>query len=64
MSATYPTFPKSRRYIQQWLTMNDEVLMKQRGPPGFVGQSNSRHSMYVTCGPRDIISLVTPKLGG
>jgi hypothetical protein len=25
--------------------------------------SGSRHSMSATCGPRDIISLVTPRLG-
>jgi hypothetical protein len=45
------------------LVMNDEALMKKRGPPGSVGQSGSRHSMSATCGPRDIISLVTPSLG-
>jgi hypothetical protein len=28
---------------------------------GSVGQSGSRHSMSATCGPRDIISLVTPR---
>jgi hypothetical protein len=26
-------------------------------------RSNSRYSMYRTCGPQDIISLVIPKLG-
>jgi hypothetical protein len=46
------------------LTMNDEALMKKRFPSRFVGQSGSQHSMSATSGPRDIISLVTPTLGG
>jgi hypothetical protein len=31
---------------------------------GLSWSSGSRHSMSSTCGPRDIISLVTPRLGG
>jgi hypothetical protein len=31
---------------------------------GSIGQSGSRHSMSATCGPQDIIALVTPRLGG
>jgi len=31
---------------------------------GTVGSSRSRHSMYSTCRPQDIISLATPTLGG
>jgi hypothetical protein len=46
------------------LMMNNEALVKKRGPLGSVGQSDSWHSMSATCGPRDMISLVTPSLGG
>jgi hypothetical protein len=31
---------------------------------GLYWSSSSRHSMSATYGPRDIISLVTPRLGG
>jgi hypothetical protein len=31
---------------------------------GSAGQFDSQHSMSATCGPRDMISLVTPSLGG
>jgi hypothetical protein len=42
-----------------------EVLKKKRmGPPGpCSSRSGSRYSMSRTCGPRDIISLVIPRLG-
>jgi hypothetical protein len=42
-----------------------EALKKKRmGPPGpCSSQSGSRYSMSRTCGPRDIISLVIPRLG-
>jgi hypothetical protein len=34
------------------------------GPPGpWSSRSGSRYSMSRTCGPRDIISLVIPKVG-
>jgi hypothetical protein len=46
------------------LMVNDEALMKKRGPSGSVGQSNSHPSMSATCGPQDMISLVTPSLEG
>jgi hypothetical protein len=36
----------------------------RRDPAGSAVQSDSRHSMSATCGPRDMISLVTPSLGG
>jgi hypothetical protein len=37
---------------------------EEEGLCGLCCPSNSRHSMSATCGPRDIISLVTPRLGG
>jgi hypothetical protein len=42
-----------------------EALKKKRmGPPGpGSSRSGSRYSMSRTCGPRDIISLVIPRLG-
>jgi hypothetical protein len=42
-----------------------EALKKKRmGPPGpGSSQYGSRYSMSRTCGPRDIISLVIPRLG-
>jgi hypothetical protein len=42
-----------------------EVLKNERmGPPGLgSSRSVSRYSMSRTCGPRDIIFLVIPKLG-
>jgi hypothetical protein len=42
-----------------------EALKKKRmGPPGpCSSQSGSRYSMSRICGPRDIISLVIPRLG-
>jgi hypothetical protein len=42
-----------------------EALKNERmGPPGpCSSQSSSRYSMSRTCGPRDIISLVIPRLG-
>jgi hypothetical protein len=42
-----------------------EALKKKRmGPPGpCSSRSGSRYSMSRTCGPRDIISLVIPRLG-
>jgi hypothetical protein len=46
------------------LVMNDDAIMNRRGPVGSAGQYDSRHSMSSTCGPRDMISLVTPSLGG
>jgi hypothetical protein len=46
------------------LVMNDGVIKNRRGLAGSAGQSDSRHSMSATCGPRDMISLVTPSLGG
>jgi hypothetical protein len=46
------------------LMMNDEALMKKRGPLGSAGQYDTWNSIYSTCGPRDMISLVIPILGG
>jgi hypothetical protein len=46
------------------LVMNNEAIMSMRGPVGSIGQSGSRHSMYATHGPRDMISLVTPSQRG
>jgi hypothetical protein len=43
------------------LVMNDEALMKKRGPLGSASRYDSWHSMSTTCGPRDVISLVTIK---
>jgi hypothetical protein len=42
-----------------------EALKNEKmGPPGpCSSRSGSRYSMSRTCGPRDIISLVIPKLG-
>jgi hypothetical protein len=42
-----------------------EVLKEEKmGPPGpCSSRSGSRYSMSRTCGPRDIISLVIPKVG-
>jgi hypothetical protein len=42
-----------------------EALKNERmGPPGpCSSRSGSRYSMSRTCGPRDIISLVIPRLG-
>jgi hypothetical protein len=42
-----------------------EALKKKRmGPPGpCSSRSGSQYSMSRTCGPRDIISLVIPRLG-
>jgi hypothetical protein len=42
-----------------------EALKKKRmGPPGpCSSRSGYQHSMSRTCGPRDIISLVIPRLG-
>jgi hypothetical protein len=42
-----------------------EALKKKRmGPPGpCSSRSSSRYSMSRTCGPRDIIFLVIPRLG-
>jgi hypothetical protein len=37
---------------------------EEEGLCGLCYASGSRHSMSATCGPRDIISLVTPRLGG
>jgi hypothetical protein len=37
---------------------------EEEGPVGFVGQSDSWHSMSTSYGTRDMISLVTPRLGG
>jgi hypothetical protein len=45
------------------LVMNDGVKYK-KGLVGSAGQSDSRHSVSATRGPRDMISLVTPSLGG
>jgi hypothetical protein len=42
----------------------EEALKKKRmGPPGPCNRSGSWYSMSRTCGPRDIISLVIPRLG-
>jgi hypothetical protein len=46
------------------LMMYGGASMNRRGPAGYASQSNSRHSMYTTCGPRDMISIVTPRLRG
>jgi hypothetical protein len=46
------------------LVMYDGASMNRRGPWGYASQSGSRHSMSATCGPRDMISLVTPSLRG
>jgi hypothetical protein len=46
------------------LVMNDGVIRNRRGLVGYAGQSNSRHSMSFTCRPQDMISLVTPSMGG
>jgi hypothetical protein len=35
---------------------------EEEGLCGLCYPSGSRHSMSATCGPRDIISLVTPRL--
>jgi hypothetical protein len=41
-----------------------EALKKKMGPPGpSSSQYGSRYSMSRTCGPRDIISLVIPRIG-
>jgi hypothetical protein len=42
-----------------------EALKEEKmGPPGpCSSRSGSRYSMSRTCGPRDIISLVIPKVG-
>jgi hypothetical protein len=42
-----------------------EALKNERmGPPGpCSSRSGSRYSMSRTCGPRDIISLIIPRLG-
>jgi hypothetical protein len=42
-----------------------EALKKKRMGPPWPGssRSGSRYSMSRTCGPRDIISLVIPRLG-
>jgi hypothetical protein len=37
---------------------------EEEGLYGMCYPSGSRHSMSATCRPRDIISLVTPRLGG
>jgi hypothetical protein len=37
---------------------------EEEGLCGLCYPSDSQHSMSATCGPRDIISLVTPRLGG
>jgi hypothetical protein len=46
------------------LVMNDDMIKNRRGLVRYAGQSDSRHSMYATCGPRETISLVIPSLGG
>jgi hypothetical protein len=46
------------------MMMNDEELMKNKVPLGSIGQYDAQHSMYVSCGPQDMISLATPSLGG
>jgi hypothetical protein len=46
------------------LVMYGDASMNRRGPAGYASQSGSRHSMSATCGPRDMISLVTPSLRG
>jgi hypothetical protein len=49
------------------LTMNGDVWWRGGALSAQCGlnwSSGSRHSMSSTCGPRDIISLVTPRLGG
>jgi hypothetical protein len=49
------------------LTMNGDVWWRGGALSAQCGlnwSSGSRHSMSATCGPRDIISLVTPRLGG
>ena len=41
-----------------------EALKKRMAPLGpCSSQYGSRYSMYRTCGPRDIISLVIPRIG-
>jgi hypothetical protein len=46
------------------LVMSGDAIMNRRDLAGSAAQSNSRHSMSATCGPQDMISLVTPSLGG
>jgi hypothetical protein len=42
----------------------EEMRKKRMGPPGpCSSRSSSRYSMSRTCGSRDIISLVIPRLG-
>ena len=50
--------------VSMLLVMNDEEIMNRRGPMGSVGQSISRHSMFSTCGPRNMISSLTHGLWG
>jgi hypothetical protein len=50
--------------VSLFLTMNDDVIMNKRGHVGSSSQSDSQNSMSTTCGPRDMISLVTPILRG
>ena len=37
---------------------------EEEGIYGLCCPSSSRHSMSATCGPQEIIALVTPRVGG
>jgi hypothetical protein len=53
--------------VAMLLTMSGDVWWRGgalSAQCGLCWSSGSRHSMSATCGPRDIISLVTPRLGG
>jgi hypothetical protein len=59
--AYHAPYPRLLECDEPWLIC---VGRQIGGLLGSAGQSGSRHSMSVTCGPRDMISLVTPSLGG
>jgi hypothetical protein len=48
-------------YVSLLLAMINGAIQDRRG---HASQSVSRHSMYVTCEPRDMISLTTLSLRG
>jgi hypothetical protein len=53
--------------IVMLLTMSGDVCWRRGALStqcGLCRSSGSRHFMFATCGPRDIISLVIPRLGG
>jgi hypothetical protein len=46
------------------LVMYGDASTNRKIPMGYASQSSYRHSMSDTYGPRDMIFLVTPRLGG